>query len=108
MLAFIVRRIMIAIPSVITISVFVFLLRSLLPDDPVLATAGEEHDPQVMEFLRDKYRLNDSLYKHYITWSGNVLCEHLWATLRTNMPVTELIAQKLPVTLQLIVSQRLV
>ena len=101
MLAFIARRILIAIPTVIVISVFVFLLQKLLPGDPVLAMAGEERDPQVLEFLREKYRLNDPLYIQYLTWAGNALRGDLGISLRTNMPVTELIAQKLPVTLQL-------
>ena len=101
MLTFIARRILIAIPTVIVISVFVFLLQKLLPGDPVLAMAGEERDPEVLEFLREKYRLNDPLYIQYLTWAGNALRGDLGISLRTNMPVTELIAQKLPVTLQL-------
>ena len=52
MLAFIGRRLLIAIPTVILISVFVFALQKLLPGDPVLVMAGEERDPAVLEYLR--------------------------------------------------------
>ena len=61
MLSFILRRVVIAIPTIILISIFVFTLQKLLPGDPVLAMAGEERDPQVLEFLREKYRLNDPI-----------------------------------------------
>ncbi|MBK0327843.1 ABC transporter permease [Rhodobacteraceae bacterium F11138] len=103
MLPFILRRIMIAIPTIILISMFVFALQKLLPGDPVLAMAGEERDPQVLEFLREKYRLNDPIPVQYVTWVGNALTGDLGISLRTNQPVLELIGQKLPVTIQLAV-----
>ncbi|KAA0917696.1 ABC transporter permease [Aquicoccus porphyridii] len=101
MLSFILRRVVIAIPTIILISIFVFTLQKLLPGDPVLAMAGEERDPQVLEFLREKYRLNDPIPVQYFTWIGNALRGDLGISLRTNQPVLELIAQKLPVTIQL-------
>jgi peptide/nickel transport system permease protein len=101
MLAFVARRLVIAIPTVIMISIFVFLLQKLLPGDPVLAMAGEERDPETLAFLREKYRLNDPIYVQYLTWIGNALRGDLGISLRTNVPVLELIGQKLPVTLQL-------
>tara|TARA_R110001599_G_scaffold66408_10_gene187788 strand:+ start:8718 stop:9662 length:945 start_codon:yes stop_codon:yes gene_type:complete len=101
MLSFILRRLVIAIPTIILISIFVFTLQKLLPGDPVLAMAGEERDPQVLEFLREKYRLNDPIPVQYFTWLGNALQGDLGISLRTNQPVLELIAQKLPVTIQL-------
>ena len=101
MLSFIMRRLVIAIPTIILISVFVFTLQKLLPGDPVLAMAGEERDPQVLEYLREKYRLNDPIPVQYFTWIGNALTGDLGISLRTNQPVLELIGEKLPVTIQL-------
>ena len=103
MLSFILRRILIAIPTILLISVFVFSLQKLLPGDPVLAMAGEERDAEVLEYLREKYRLNDPIPVQYVTWVGNALRGDLGISLRTNQPVTELIAEKLPVTIQLAV-----
>ncbi|MEM7645149.1 MAG: ABC transporter permease [Pseudomonadota bacterium] len=101
MLAFFVRRVMIALPTVVLISIFVFALQHLLPGDPLLVLAGEERDPQVLEALREKYRLNDPIPVQYLAWVGNALQGDLGTSFRTNQPVTELIAEKLPVTLQL-------
>ncbi|WP_195821366.1 ABC transporter permease [Roseobacter sp. MH60115] len=101
MLAFLLRRILIAIPTVVIISVMVFGLQHLLPGDPLLVLAGEERDPAVLEALREKYRLNDPIPVQYLAWVGNALQGDLGVSLRTNQPVTELMAQKLPVTIQL-------
>lgn len=101
MLSFILRRLLIAIPTIILISIFVFALQKLLPGDPVLAMAGEERDPETIAYLREKYRLNDPIPVQYITWVGNALIGDLGISLRTNQPVLELIGEKLPVTIQL-------
>jgi peptide/nickel transport system permease protein len=103
MLTFIFRRLFSAIPTLILVSLFVFTLQKLLPGDPVLAMAGEERDPAVMEYLRDKYRLNDPVPLQYIHWVGNVLQGDFGTSLRTEQPVTTLLASKLPVTIELAV-----
>jgi peptide/nickel transport system permease protein len=95
------KRLLVAIPTLLIISIFVFSLQKLLPGDPILAMAGEERDPAVIEFLRDKYRLNDPVIFQYFYWLGGVLVGDFGISLRTNQPVLELILQKLPVTIQL-------
>ena len=103
MLIFILRRLLSAIPTLILVSLFVFTLQKLLPGDPVQAMAGEERDPAVMEYLREKYRLNDPVPLQYVHWVGNVLQGDFGTSLRTEQPVTTLLASKLPVTLELAV-----
>ena len=103
MFAFIGRRILIAIPTVILISIFVFALQHLLPGDPILVMAGEERDPAVIEALREKYRMNDPIPVQYLAWAGAALQGDLGISLRTQQPVLELIGEKLPVTIQLAV-----
>lgn len=95
------KRLLVAIPTLLIISIFVFSLQKLLPGDPILAMAGEERDPQVIEFLRDKYRLNDPVIYQYGYWIANVVQGDFGMSLRTNQPVLELIGEKLPVTIQL-------
>lgn len=101
MLRFIARRILIAIPTIIIVSVLVFTLQQLLPGDPVLTMAGEERDPAVLDFLREKYRLNDPVPVQYFAWIAQVLQGNLGISLRTDIPVLTLILGKLPVTLEL-------
>lgn len=101
MLRLILRRVLVAIPTLILVSMMVFLLQKILPGDPVLAMAGEDRDPAVMNYLREKYRLNDPLPVQYEAWVEQVLHGDLGKSLRTDVPVKQLIEEKLPVTAQL-------
>ncbi|MEF2071516.1 ABC transporter permease [Consotaella aegiceratis] len=104
----IVRRLLVAIPTLIIVSMLVFSLQKLLPGDPVLVMAGEERDPQVIEFLREKYHLNDPIPVQYGAWVWQVLHGDFGISLRTDVPVLTLITQKLPVTIQLAVMAMIV
>lgn len=103
MYSYISRRILITIPTLILVSIFIFTLQKLLPGDPILVLAGEERDPEVIAFLREKYHLNDPIPIQYFHWISGVLQGDFGISLRTNQPVLELIKQKLPVTIQLAV-----
>jgi peptide/nickel transport system permease protein len=103
MLKIIARRVFVAIPTLVLVTLIVFGLQKILPGDPLLTMAGEERDPQVLAFLREKYRLDDPFHVQYLAWLGNVLTGDFGNSLRTGVPVSTLIAQKLPVTLQLAV-----
>jgi len=101
MLRLILRRVVVAIPTLILVSMLVFMLQKILPGDPVLTLAGEERDPAVLNYLREKYHLNDPLPVQYAAWVKQVAQGDLGKSLRTDVPVNQLISQKLPVTLQL-------
>lgn len=103
MLRYFLQRLLVALPTIVLISIFVFALQKLLPGDPLLVLAGEERDPEVLEFLREKYRLNDPIPVQYFAWITSALQGDLGISLRTNQPVAELMLQKLPVTIQLAV-----
>ncbi|WP_213989154.1 ABC transporter permease [Sodalis sp. dw_96] len=101
MLELIGKRLLLAIPTLFLVSIMVFSLQKLLPGDPVLAMAGEERDPAVIAMLREKYRLNDPIPAQYFYWLRDAVQGNLGISLRTQEPVTRLIASKLPVTLEL-------
>jgi peptide/nickel transport system permease protein len=101
MFAIIGRRLLVAIPTVILVSMLVFSLQKLLPGDPIATIAGEERDPQVIAYLHQKYHLDDPIPTQYIAWIGQIVQGDLGVSLRTDEPVLSLIAQKLPVTIEL-------
>lgn len=103
MLSYILRRLAIAIPTLILVSIFVFVLQKLLPGDPALVLAGEERDPEMLAFIREKYRLNDPIIYQYFYWISGVVQGDMGVSLRTGQPVLTLIGDKLPVTIQLAV-----
>ena len=101
MLNFLPRRLLELLPTLFLVSVLIFGLQQLLPGDPALVMAGEEGDPEVVEQIRRQYRLDQPLPLQYLHWIGNVLQGDLGESMRIKQPVSQLIAEKLPVTLQL-------
>ena len=90
------------IPTLLLVSVLVFCLQQLMPGDPAMVLAGEERgDPIVLAQIRAELWLDRPLPVQYFHWIGNVLRGNLGYSWRIRQPVGDLIAQKLPVTLQL-------
>src|SRR5437899_11390569 len=79
----------------------IFGLQQLLPGDPALIMAGEERDPKVLEEIRQQYRLNEPIPVQYFYWMKGVLSGNLGESMRLKSSVASLVAEKLPVTLQL-------
>ena len=103
MLNFLVHRLATIVPTLFFVSILIFGLQQLLPGDPAIALAGEERDPNVIAYLRQKFHLDEPLPIRYAYWAGGVLHGDLGESVRIQKPVTELIVEKLPVTLQLAV-----
>src|SRR5512145_1616486 len=98
---FLLQRLATIVPTLFFVSVLIFGLQQLLPGDPAIALAGEERDPETIRYLRAKFHLDDPLPVRYWHWASGVLQGDLGDSVRIQKPVTELILEKLPVTIQL-------
>jgi peptide/nickel transport system permease protein len=96
-----VRRLAVLVPTVVIVSILIFSLQKLLPGDAATALAGEEGDTAVVAAIRAKYHLDQPLAVQYGLWIGKVLRGDFGDSLRSRIPVADLIASKLPVTLEL-------
>lgn len=101
MFSLIARRLVQLLPTLIIVSILIFGLQHLLPGDPATIMAGEERDPEVIAQIRAHYRLDQPIPVQYFAWVKGVLVGDLGESMRLKQPVSELVAQKLPVTLQL-------
>ncbi|WIM12752.1 ABC transporter permease [Enhydrobacter sp.] len=101
MLAFLTRRLLQIVPTIVLVSMLIFGLQQLLPGDPALIMAGEERDPAVLAQIRAQYRLNDPVPVRYLFWAKGVLAGDLGESMRLKSSVASLVEEKLPVTLQL-------
>jgi peptide/nickel transport system permease protein len=101
MLGLLGRRLLQILPTLFFVSVLIFGLQQLLPGDPALALAGEDKDPEVLAQIRARYHLDQPVPVQYLLWIQGVLSGDLGQSIRLNVPVADLILQKLPVTLQL-------
>src|SRR5437660_7076180 len=98
MTAFLLHRVALIVPTLFFVSLLIFGLQQLLPGDPALAMAGEERDPAVIAFLREKYHLNEPLPVRYALWVAGVVQGDLGESIRIKRPVLDLVVEKLPVT----------
>src|SRR5438477_11786204 len=103
MLTFLGKRLLQLIPTLFFVSVLIFSLQQLLPGDPATIMAGEDRDPAVIEQIRQQYRLDQPLPVQYVYWVNGVLHGDLGESMRIKQKVLALIAEKLPVTIQLAV-----
>jgi peptide/nickel transport system permease protein len=98
---FLLRRLALMLPTLFFVSVLIFGLQQLLPGDPALALAGEDRDPAVVAFLRQKYHLDEPVAVRYLLWVQGVLSGDLGESIRIKRPVRDLVLEKLPVTAEL-------
>jgi peptide/nickel transport system permease protein len=100
---YIAQRLVVLVPTLFFVSVMIFGLQQLLPGDAAVALAGEEHDPAVVAAIRHKYNLDRPVPVQYAIWIGKVVRGDFGESMRNRIPVAQLLAAKLPVTIELAV-----
>ena len=98
---YLLKRLAAILPTIFFVTIIIFGLQQLLPGDAAIILAGENQDPTVIAYLRQKMHLDESLPMRYAYWIGGVVHGDLGESLRIQEPVLGLILQKLPVTLEL-------
>ncbi|MEO8653412.1 MAG: ABC transporter permease [Ramlibacter sp.] len=101
MTRYLINRLAAILPTIFFVTVIIFGLQQLLPGDAATMLAGEDQDPQVIAYLRQKMHLDEPLPVRYGYWIAGVARGDLGESLRIQEPVLGLILQKLPVTLEL-------
>lgn len=104
MTSFILRRLLLAIPTLFGVLVVAFLLLYVAPGDPVTAMIGERADPETIARLRAELHLDDPLPVRFGHYAGNVLRGDLGRSYITDQPISREIAERFPKTLQLAVA----
>jgi peptide/nickel transport system permease protein len=97
------RRILLLVPTLVGMSLLIFLMLRLLPGDVVdLMTAGNEDiTDDAKQKLRNAFGLSDPLPVQYLKWIANLLRGDPGKSLRSGQPIGEALGQALPVTLEL-------
>ncbi|HKY99419.1 MAG TPA: ABC transporter permease [Gemmatimonadaceae bacterium] len=101
MIAFIIRRLMLSIPTLIGVMVVVFLLLYVAPGDPVQDMVGERADAETIARLRKELHLDEPLPKQFVLYAGGVLRGDLGNSYITQRPIIRDIKERFPKTLLL-------
>jgi peptide/nickel transport system permease protein len=97
------RRLIIAIPVLWGVTFLTFVVLNSLPGDAASAMLGLTATPAEVRALSIKLHLNEPFWVRYGNWLGGALRGNLGDSLYTHLPVTSIIAQRLPVTIELVV-----
>ena len=101
MFAFIVRRLILSIPTLIGVMIVVFLLLYVAPGDPVQDMVGERADAETIARLRKELHLDEPLPKQFALYAGGVLKGELGNSYITQRPIIRDIKERFPKTLLL-------
>ena len=101
MWAYALRRILIAIPTLIAVYTLVFLFVRVAPGDPAVAALGDYASQEAVEALREEMGLNDPLWVQYIRSLVGYFKGDLGRSLINRLPVAKQVATALPYTLEL-------
>jgi peptide/nickel transport system permease protein len=110
---FIIRRILLMIPTLLVISMISFAIIEAPPGDFMdayvdqLIQQQEAVDPAQIAALRLRYGLDEPVYVRYLRWLGNILQGDLGRSLEWNQPVSKLIADRLPWSLAISIASLL-
>jgi len=101
MKSYIVKRLLLAIPTLWGVTLVTFLLMKSIPGDPVIGMVGERADPAVISQMRRNLGLDKPLAVQYVRYMGLLCRGELGRSHYTNRPVAQSIAEKFPNTLRL-------
>lgn len=103
MTRYLVNRILIAIPTLIAISIAIFVILALAPGDPMGEFASNPAmTAEVRENIRRSLGLDQPIYIRYLKWVWAFVQGDLGYSFTSRSPVIELIAQRLPTTLWIV------
>ena len=107
MLAYIAKRLLLSIPLVLGIVTITFVMMRVAPGDPMDIYLEPQRqrqvDPEIIELLREKYGLDQPIHIQYVRWLGAVVKGDFGESFRHRRPVSRLLAEAIPYTLQLTV-----
>lgn len=98
---YVVRKILTMILTLLAVTFFVFLSFHVISGDPATSMLGTEATPQKVAALREELGLNDPVLVQYGRWAAGLLHGDMGTSYSYRMPVTGMVANKIPVTITL-------
>ena len=104
MIAYIARRLLEVVPTVLLVLTLVFLALRVLPGDPAVAALGEFATPAAIETFRHKLGLDQPLWAQYIAFLRDAVTGDFGRSMINGTSINALLARSLPYTMELAVA----
>ncbi len=108
MLSYLLRRVLQLAFVLALASVAVWMMIYTVPGSPEVAIAGADATPEQLNAVRERLGLDRPLPLQYVSWLASALVGDLGSSLTSDRPVLELLGQRIPATLQLVIAAMLV
>jgi peptide/nickel transport system permease protein len=103
MVRYVIRRILIAIPTLVVISSILYMVLALAPGDPLGELAGNANiPPEVQENIRKQFGLDKPWYEQYFRWAFSLSKGDWGYSFSSRVPVFDLVIQRVPKTLGIV------
>jgi peptide/nickel transport system permease protein len=100
---YIFRRLLLLFPTVLGVTIVVFLMMHFIPGDPISLLLGENLTKETEAAMRQQYGLDRPLYIQYGLWLGRLLTGDWGTSIIANRPILDDLTRRIPITLELIV-----
>ncbi len=104
MLRLILRRLALLVPTLVGLSVLLFLWVRALPGGPARALLGERATQEAVDRINELYGFDRPLHEQYVTYIGQLLQGNFGTSLTTRRPVMEEFANRFPATVELTIA----
>lgn len=94
MVFLVIRRVVLALVTLLFISIIIFLGVEALPGDAATAYLGQSATPESLKALREEFGLNAPTYQRYLNWLGDILRGNLGDSMSRRKPVSEIIGNQ--------------
>jgi ABC-type dipeptide/oligopeptide/nickel transport system permease component len=101
---FIIRRLLLAVPTALVVVGLVFSILHLTPSDPARLVAGDGADQKTVELIRHNLGLDQPLPQQLLVYLGNVVRLDFGRSIHSNVPVRDELAARFPATLELAIA----
>ncbi len=99
MYAYVLKRLLAAVPVLLGLTVIVFLIMAMIPGDPATAILGAYATPENVAKLNEQLGLDRSLGEQYVIWLGNLLQGDFGRSYNLNRPVIDEVLERFSATL---------
>src|SRR2546422_6274360 len=103
MRTYLLRRLLEIVPTILMITLVVFVMMRSIPGDPVVALLGDAFNEEDAVKVRTEYGLDKPILVQYVIWLGKLVQGDWGTSILSGRPVLKDVLVRLPVTLELIV-----
>ncbi len=104
---FLLRRLLLVLPVLFGIMFVTFALARILPGDPCFAILGEKVTVEQCNKFKEEHGLNDPILVQFVRYLGDVLHGNFGVSLKDGRPITQIVLQRLPMTLEVTIGAML-